>query len=144
MQHPRPAQTNGETNCQTIQNKCRCQLIQINCSPRFDQQLKRLIVQLGATGRPSIPRVAKHLGFSVRSLQRELKRHGLTFSVLVDRARYERAQALLGETEAKICDISAMLGYNDASSFSRAFMRWSGVSPRKYRCDEHRHDGKAV
>ena len=32
----------------------------------------------------------------------------------------------------RISDVAAALGYRDPSSFSRSFVRWSGVSPRAF------------
>jgi AraC-like DNA-binding protein len=107
------------------------------------QELKRLIIYLAETGHPSIERVAERLGASVRSLQRDLQLRGITYSDLVDCARYECAQALLCKSSSGISDISAMLGYTDPSSFSRAFMRWSGVSPRQYRRMKRQCAGEA-
>lgn len=96
-------------------------------------ELKHLIACLAGTGHPSIERVAECLGTSTRSLQRDLQLKGVTYSDLVDSVRYELAQSLLRNTTCRISEVSAMLGYTDPSSFSRAFMRWSGVSPRGYR-----------
>lgn len=92
-----------------------------------------MVICLAETGQPSIERAAERLGVSVRSLQRDLQCKNTSYSALVDCARYEYAQVLLHETNRRVSTISAMLGYVDPSSFSRAFMRMSGVSPRQYR-----------
>ncbi len=100
--------------------------------------LKALIADLARTGHPAIGRLAKHLGLSTRSLQRDLERRGTAYSDLVDRVRYETAQDLLSRTSRTIAEVGARLGYRDPSSFSRAFARWSGVSPRSYRAARRR------
>jgi AraC-like DNA-binding protein len=66
-------------------------------------------------------------------LRRRLARDGLTYTELVEQARFQAATRLLEDTEAKITDIAFELGYGDPSNFTHAFHRWAGVSPRNYR-----------
>jgi AraC-like DNA-binding protein len=101
--------------------------------------LRNLIADLARKGHPSIDRAAAHLGLSARSLQRQLEHQGITYSDLVEGTRQEIARGLLHDTTLSIAQVAAMLGYRDPSSFSRAFARWAGCSPRRYRAA--RRDG---
>ena len=76
---------------------------------------------------------AEAAGMSVRSLQRALGAHGLTYSELIERERIEQAEKLLEDSGLRITDIAFDLGYRNATHFSRAFRRKTGMSPRKYR-----------
>jgi AraC-like DNA-binding protein len=82
---------------------------------------------------PQIDSIAAVMGVSVRTLQRRLAEHGMDFSTIVERTRIEAAMALLDEPSRSIIEISFDLGYSDVSSFTRAFRRWTGVSPGRYR-----------
>ena len=97
------------------------------------KELRRLVVQMLPGGHPSLGRAARALGMSTRTLQRRLAEAGLCYSVLLDQARFERARCLLENPGERLCDIAAALGYADAGSFTRAFERWAGMSPSKYR-----------
>jgi AraC-like DNA-binding protein len=77
--------------------------------------------------------VAKAAGMSVRSLQRQLAEEGLTYSRLVEQVRYDQAVTLLKRPDLKLIEIAADLGYTDSANFTRAFKRWTGVSPREFR-----------
>ena len=45
----------------------------------------------------------------------------------------EQAKRLLTETDARIYEIAAAVGYEDAFYFSRLFKRLTGVSPMDWR-----------
>lgn len=91
-----------------------------------------LKVQL-ADGFPDIGLTAEAAGLSVRTLQRRLFAQGFEYSALLEQVRFERAVELLRGTDAKIVDIAHELGYQEAASFTRAFRRWTGLSPQEFR-----------
>jgi AraC-like DNA-binding protein len=76
---------------------------------------------------------ARALGLGVRTLERRISRQGTSFGELVEGLRRSEAQRLLSQTPAPIYEIAFCLGYQDVSSFNRAFRRWLGTSPRAYR-----------
>lgn len=82
---------------------------------------------------PPLADIAEMAGVSTRSLQRKLGYAGLTYSDLVETARYELASKLLRDTDSKIIDIAFSSGYADPAHFTRAFRRISGVTPRLFR-----------
>jgi AraC-like DNA-binding protein len=77
--------------------------------------------------------VAEHIGSSVRTLQRRLREAGVTHTALVEHARRDMALRKLETTCLPISQVAKELGFGDPSSFSRAFQRWTGMSPRAYR-----------
>jgi AraC-like DNA-binding protein len=81
----------------------------------------------------TIEQVAKRLHVSVRTLKRRLAEEGTTYSELVDAERRERALLLLRSDDLTLAEIADRLGYSDAANFTRAFRRWTGVSPRAFR-----------
>ena len=86
-----------------------------------------------ATGNLTLPVLARQLAKSSRSLQREIHASGLTFRALLDNARRERALAFLWEQDLPTKELAMRLNFADASSFCRAFQRWTGQSPHQYR-----------
>jgi AraC-like DNA-binding protein len=93
----------------------------------------RLIETLLPGGYPVIDEVAQLLQVSPRTLQRLLNEKGCSYSGLVERCRCRAACESLRLTQDPVRDIAALLGYRDVSSFSRAFRRWTGTTPRAYR-----------
>jgi len=73
------------------------------------------------------------LAMSPRTLQRHLSEENRTFRDVLDEVRMERACELLQESSASVTEIAFSLGYDDATSFSRAFRRWAGHPPNTLR-----------
>lgn len=99
----------------------------------FTSALREVINPYLGNTDPKIDLIAKVMGMNVRTLQRRLAGHDLRYSCILDQTRFLKAEALLGEVDIKLVDISLMLGFADAASFTRAFRRWTGVTPREYR-----------
>lgn len=76
--------------------------------------------------------MAAALGMGGRTLQRRLASEGVTFADVYDEARFARARSLLQQGE-DLESISESLGFADRRSFTRAFKRWSGVTPSAFR-----------
>jgi AraC-like DNA-binding protein len=99
----------------------------------FPGSVRQTIASLLRFGSPKLAVAAEMSGMSARSLQRRLHESRLDFGRLVEEARLESARRLLEEPERKIIDVAAELGYTDSANFTRAFRRWTGVSPREFR-----------
>lgn len=77
--------------------------------------------------------VSKSLHMSERNLQRKLKEHGENYKKLLEETREELAMIYLDNNKYSINEITYLLGFSEPSNFTRAFKRWSGVSPSQYR-----------
>ncbi len=84
-------------------------------------------------GEVSLAGVAQTLGLSERALQHRLKEEGTTFRDELEHARHGLAVHLLGYDHLSLSDIALMLGYAEQSTFQRAFKRWCGETPGRYR-----------
>ncbi|MES2489697.1 MAG: helix-turn-helix transcriptional regulator, partial [Pseudomonadota bacterium] len=80
-----------------------------------------------------IEQVATILELHPRTLQRRLREQGEGFAELQARVRYRIACEALRDSTEDIESISERLGFSDRRSFTRAFVRWSGVSPSIFR-----------
>lgn len=100
---------------------------------KFDQRVRAHIAQALSEGVPVVSAIAERMGMSGRSLQRRLSEHGYVYQELVDSARRDLAERLLGQSEFAIVEIAFLTGYSDQSTFTRAFKRWHGQTPANYR-----------
>jgi len=82
---------------------------------------------------PDLETVAETLHMSRATLKRKLKTNGSTFQDIKDSFRLRRASNLLLDTEATVDEIAAELRLSDASGFSKAFRRLTGLPPSDWR-----------
>lgn len=84
-------------------------------------------------GSPTIETAARLAGTSVRTLQRRLDDEGITYSQLLEDLRHDLALYLLRDRDRQVSEISRELGYRDPAIFTRAFRRWTGTTPTRFR-----------
>ena len=81
----------------------------------------------------SAEELAAQLQLGVLTLYRHLQNEGTSYQRIKDNIRREKAIELLMETDSSVDRVSEVLGYAESRSFTRAFRKWMGVSPRQYR-----------
>lgn len=85
------------------------------------------------TREPDAQQIAKTFNMSKQTLYRRLKEEGVLFQKLVEQVRFNKARQLLGQSGLSASEVAFHLGFSELSAFSRAFKRWSGLSPKAYR-----------
>ncbi len=78
--------------------------------------------------------IASDLNMSGRNLQYKLRNEETSFRIILDSVRKEVAFGFLMKQGMSISEIAYGLGFNDQSAFSHAFKRWTGLTPKDYRC----------
>ena len=76
--------------------------------------------------------VCGELGVSIRTMERILAEEGMTLRALKQQVQQEAAEEMLA-MGVRIKEVAAKIGFEDATAFSRAFHKWSGVTPSKFR-----------
>ncbi|WP_342077086.1 AraC family transcriptional regulator ligand-binding domain-containing protein [Yoonia sp. SS1-5] len=88
-------------------------------------------------GEVKIDTVARDLGMSRQTLYRRLKDEGVTFAQILDDLRCRMASDYLSARKASVNETAYLVGFSEASSFVRAFRRWTGMTPVQYRGQQH-------
>jgi AraC-like DNA-binding protein len=84
---------------------------------------------------PTLESVARSLEGAPRTLQRRLSQEGTSLHELVDRARFERACERLRDPAVGVRAVAIELGFSEQAAFHRAFVRWTGTSPGRWRIE---------
>lgn len=100
--------------------------------PQWQRQLASRILER-LIDVPTVSDAASHLNVSKRTLQRDLKQRGMSFSELVGDCRSRVAAMHLMESSLPLAEIGFLCGYSDQSHFTRDFGKRVGITPEKYR-----------
>jgi AraC-like DNA-binding protein len=82
---------------------------------------------------PQLEYFAEDYGMSARTLRRRLKQEGTSFRRVVEGIRRDLALRSLLKTKKSVSAIAEHLGYSETRAFTRAFMQWTGMTPKNYR-----------
>ena len=96
-------------------------------------RIESFVLPILHTGELSADSVATALGMSRQTLYRRLKAEGVTFASLLDELRLRMASDYLKARKVSVNETAYLVGFSEASSFVRAFRRWTGQTPAEYR-----------
>jgi len=101
--------------------------------PALPDRVAGVVRQLLPQGDADIQRVAPRIGLSVRTLQRRLTEAGQPFQLIAEAERRRAAERHLANPALTLVEVALMVGYADETAFHRAFQRWHGTSPSRWR-----------
>ncbi len=94
--------------------------------------VRRAISQSLEGGNFGIDAIALRLGMTRRRLQLELAAVETSYNDILEDYRQRLAERLLQTTQS-IEEIAYLVGFSEPSAFYRAFRRWTGMTPLRYR-----------
>jgi AraC-like DNA-binding protein len=100
---------------------------------QFRDRVRACLMEILASGQCTMADVAQRLAVSTRTLQRRLQAEETSFQQELSNLRAELANQYLANTHYSSAEIAFLLGYNDVSSFFRAFHTWTGKAPKEVR-----------
>jgi AraC-like DNA-binding protein len=100
----------------------------------LSERIRRLLrAHLREDDMPSLEQVGRTLAMTPQTLRRRLREEGHNFQSLKDDLRRDAAIEYLARPELTLVEIASQLGFSEASTFHRAFKKWTGVAPGEYR-----------
>lgn len=103
--------------------------------------LRRWLLSRLPLGLPGRAEAAAALGLSDRRLRRLLQRQGVHFSALLDEVRCQMCCDALRQGTA-LAAVAPRLGFGDAAALHRAFVRWTGQTPGRWRETQRQADAR--
>ena len=98
----------------------------------FRKEVEAAIESMLGSGEVGIERVGARFGMSRQTLYRRLREEGVTFEEVLEAKRRQLAIRYLGLDRLPVKAVAYKLGFSDPAAFSRAFKRWTGVSPSEF------------
>ncbi|NIF43247.1 AraC family transcriptional regulator [Burkholderia sp. Tr-862] len=84
---------------------------------------------------PALTELATWLGVSEATLRRRLAAEGSSYHALREQCLADVARRCLRESDWPVARIAAHLGFSGEEAFRRAFVRWTGIAPSRFRRD---------
>ena len=114
---------------------CKDKLRIVSQNTSIIEQVKRIILNNQFTD-ISLIYVSEQLCMSPRTLRRQLSAESISYKNLLENER-KRVVTQALQRNIPIKNIAEQVGYQDASSFSRAFKKWFGQPPHLYKANDH-------
>ena len=105
----------------------------LQSSKTFKGRVESLLMPILHTGEASIDKVAGQMAMSRQTLFRRLKAEGVTFAAVLDGLRHRLALDYLSGRKVSVNETAYLVGFSEPAAFSRAFKRWTGMSPKAAR-----------
>jgi AraC-like DNA-binding protein len=106
----------------------------------MEARVRTVLTQRLQHSEPTQEGVAEILNVSARTLQRKLGESGTTFRKILDETRRAQALAHFGTPQMSVNEVAHLLGFSCSGSFTRAFRRWTGLSPSEWRAGSGSRD----
>ncbi len=96
-------------------------------------QVMRILEEINNVKETDLEAIANRLHMTSRTLRRKLTQEGSGFQQLKDNVRRDQAIGFFEDTSLTMSEIGRRLGFTEPATFTRAFKKWTGVSPSDYR-----------
>lgn len=121
---------------QYFEPELRRRLSEMEVDDSMSARVRSCLVELLPAGKTTADDVASKLCMSKRTLQRKLSDENTTFQQQLNNTRLLLAKNYLKNSNRSNDDIAFLLGYEDTSSFLRAFSTWTGMTVTEYKRTE--------
>jgi AraC-like DNA-binding protein len=129
----RPFLTANEAMWNTFEPALRRRLADVEEQATVADRVTAVLHESLPSGQTSMEAVARRLAMSKRTLQRRLSEEGTTFMTQLNGTRERLALHYLQRTQYSCTEIAFLLGFEEPSSFFRAFHEWTGATPESLR-----------
>ncbi|ASP40988.1 AraC family transcriptional regulator [Bacterioplanes sanyensis] len=99
----------------------------------FREQVERAIGPLLNGQTPTLEAVSQRLNMAPWTVRRRLSSEDTNFQQVLNDTRRNLAMSYVRDTSLTLGEIAYLLGFGSAAAFQRAFKRWSGIAPGRFR-----------
>lgn len=96
-------------------------------------QIRAIISKEYGSNFPDFSEICEKLNMTPQTLRRRLKEGNTSYQEIKDAIRKDASIYYLSKPELSIDEIALLMGFSEASSFHRAFKKWTGKTPSVYR-----------
>jgi AraC-like DNA-binding protein len=109
----------------------------------FQRRVRTLVEAELPRGGANLEQISRKARTSVSTLRRRLREEGALFGTLVEQVQQSTAQRCLSDPKLTMREIAERAGFATVPAFHRAFVRWFGETPARYRKTHEHHPASA-
>jgi len=98
-------------------------------------QIRAIISKEYGNTFPDFSEICEKLNMTPQTLRRRLKEGNTSYQEIKDAIRKDASVYYLSKPDLSIDEIALLMGFSEASSFHRAFKKWTGKTPSAFRRD---------
>ncbi|MGI9262382.1 MAG: helix-turn-helix domain-containing protein, partial [Woeseiaceae bacterium] len=132
----------GAPDIATATDKIAEQYIEALDPHKVASEVRRLLIDLLPSGKTDQELVSSRLNRSISTLQRQLQGEGVSYREVLEDTQRNLAETYLRDKKHTHAQIAYLLGFSEQSNFSRAFKRWTSMSPRQFQAAQE--DDQAI
>lgn len=102
----------------------------------FPAQVEAAIRRALNVGPVRVEAICEELGVSRSTMQRQLATEGEAYQSILNRVRQDLAERYLIKSKLTQGQVAGLIGFADPKSFQRAFKRWTGKPPERFRLEQ--------
>jgi AraC-like DNA-binding protein len=125
----RPFLSSNDALWAVFEPELRRRLAELDASATTRERVRATLLEGLPGGDVAMESVARRLALSKRTLQRRLEDEGTSYQEVLRETRVALACHYLERTAVPLGEISFLLGFEETSSFFRAFSNWTGRTP---------------
>jgi AraC-like DNA-binding protein len=129
----RPLRTGDPELAALLERFAARQIAEMPCATSVAAALRALWLRTGVGSELTLEAAANRLHLSPRTLQRRLRDEGTSHHEIVDEVRRSLASRMLAQSSLGVAEVAFALGFSDVGTLHRAFKRWTGMTPARYR-----------
>jgi AraC-like DNA-binding protein len=127
-----PLEMSDAEMARICEERCEMILARLGAAGGFVDRVRAELL-VGPRRFPDLHTVARAMAVSPRTLCRRLNEEGSSFRRVLDEVRKSLALDYLESSDLPLQQIAALLGYEEPANFNRAFWKWIGDAPGRYR-----------
>ncbi|MFT5686118.1 MAG: AraC-like DNA-binding protein [Myxococcota bacterium] len=129
----RPFLTASEVLWRSFEPELQRRVSKLDAQAPMSVRTRSMLLECLPSGEATLHGTARRLGVSSRTLQRRLADEGVTFREVVRGTRERLARHYLVNTPLAYGEVAFLIGFDEPSSFFRAFREWTGKTPESVR-----------
>lgn len=129
----RPFLSSSDALWEVFEPELRRRLAALDVAATMTARVRATLLEGLPSGQLSMDEVARRVALSKRTLQRRLVEEGTSYLQILRDTRLSLAHHYLERTHVPLSEIAFLLGFDEPSSFFRAFHEWTGTTPEATR-----------